>query len=264
MNRKQCTILQLVVFWSVVLGVPGVWLWRANRQERRNRQLIEAIKREDTSAAQLALKQGADANAPDEPVVPAWQRIWDVVRGRRAGPSTAPTALLLSLGSSEFSDGTFTERKESPELVSALLAHGAHINEIDQYGRSPLLYAIVGQQKRTSRLLIELGADVNFLPFNNNLVAIEIMSCRDTDLTELMLQHGASANLRGGLGVTTRWLSPLEAAVVLNKPAIVRLLLRYHADPNTGIIADKSLLQYAKWEHMPEIAKLLREASARR
>ena len=54
--------------------MPGVWLWRADRQERLNRQLIEAILRDDTLAALVALKCGAYANARDEPVVPGWRR----------------------------------------------------------------------------------------------------------------------------------------------------------------------------------------------
>src|SRR5438105_84127 len=94
MSRKQRTILLLVVIWSAVLGVSGVWLWRADRQERLSRQLLEAIKREDTPAALMALKQGADADVREEPSVPTWQRLWDLVWRRQAKQSTAPTALL--------------------------------------------------------------------------------------------------------------------------------------------------------------------------
>lgn len=61
MNRKQRAILLLVVFWSVVLDAAGVGFWRADRQERLNRQLIAAIDTADTSAVLPVLQQGSDA-----------------------------------------------------------------------------------------------------------------------------------------------------------------------------------------------------------
>ena len=199
MTRKHRIILLVVVFWSVVLGVPSVWLWRADRQERLNRQLIAAIKREDTPAALLTLERGADANARDEPRVPAWKRLWDFVRGRRAATSKASTALLLSvkLGQLTFDD---------PQLISTLLAHGSHINEVDQYNCAPLFWALLTGNKRIARLLVDRGANVNDVGSGANLLALEIGTCQDTALTELMLEHGADCNNVGWRGT---W-SPLE------------------------------------------------------
>ena len=224
MNRKHRTILLVVAFWGVTLGVPDVWLWRADRQERLNRQLISAIQREDTPAALLALERGADANARDEPRVPTWQRLWDLARGRRAARSTAPTALLVLLLMDSVSS-----YKEKPELVSALLLHGAQVNALDQNG-SPLFYAFTEEDMRTAELLREHGADING-------------------------QNGSSQ------------ITSLGMAVFTEDTAAVRLLLRYHADPNTpmsNIEFARNPLEYAERNHLTIIAHLLRAAGAKK
>ena len=157
MNRKQRTSLTLAVFWSVVIGVPGVWLWRADRQERLNRGLIAAIKREDTAAALLALERGADANMRDELIVPVWQKVWDLVRGRKAPPSKAPTPLLLLL---QYEYATTDTTPEDPpqehlDLIKSLLSHGANVN-LPYHGRqTPLLYALDRNRPSPPRCLRE-------------------------------------------------------------------------------------------------------------
>lgn len=46
-------------------------------------------------------------------------------------------------------------------------------------------------------------------------------------ITELLLDAGASLSLAAGYALT-----PLDAAVVHDRPDVCRLLLSYHADPN--------------------------------
>ena len=233
MNRKQRTILLLVVSWSVVIGVPGVWLWRADRQERLNRQLIAAINRKDTAAALVALDRGADANTRDEPMVPAWQRLWDLVWRRKATPSATPTALLLLLGER---DGNIygQHRRDSLELVDALLAHGARVNVIgeDDY-RTPLSLAAEAGQMRIVALLIEHGANVNYMVWDT-------------------------------IGDA---MTPLAWAVEENDTAMVRLLLRHHANSNVYVIEPphpRRLLTWAEGNCPAEIAQLLHDAGAKR
>jgi len=269
MNRKQHTIFLMVVFWAVVIGAAGIWYWRADSQERLNLQLITAIKREDMPAALVALERGADGNARDEPVVPGWKRIWDLLRGRRAVPSTAPTALLLLLqGRQNRGSRIIHVPKEDPELVRALLAHEAKPNELDLNGYSPLYFALMNHHMHTARLLIKRGANVTDRSSRWNLLALEIISCRDTSLAESMLEHGADLNR-----AEPPWdLPPLGAAVYEKNLAMVRLLLQHHADPNVEYVTGDSdtmpllthPLQYAERKHMTEIAQLLRDAGAKR
>jgi len=265
MSRKQRTILLVFAVWSFLIGVPGVWLWQVDRQERLNRALIAAIKRGDTSSALDALEKGANGNARDEPRVTAWKRLWGLVQGRRSGVSDAPTALLLLLERRDTQSAHFLA-KESPELVSALLAHGAQVNVIDEAGFSPLFYALEVGQKRTARLLINRGANVTTQPNRVNPLVMEITGCRDTALAELMIQHGADVNSSGH---PSMW-SPISAAVYSADKESVRLLLRHHAYPNPTLETDVETevsgkpLKYAEDHHLTEIAKLLRAAGAKR
>jgi len=145
MNCKQRTIFLLVVFWSVVIGAVGIWYWRADRQEQLNRQLIDSIKREDTSAALVALEQGADGNARDEPRLPGWKRLWDLVRGRRSSLAEPAISFVVRY-----------ETKEDSALIEALLSHGAHIELPDDGLPSLLWHALASNRSATARILIEL------------------------------------------------------------------------------------------------------------
>src|SRR4051812_14492692 len=123
MNRKQLTLLLLVVFWAAVLGMPGIWLCQAERQEQLNRQLIAAIKRGNTAAALRALTLGADAKSRDEPRLSEWTRLWNLLRRQQSPTSTAPTALLLALDHYDRK----REPDDNPKLIGALLSRGADV-----------------------------------------------------------------------------------------------------------------------------------------
>jgi ankyrin repeat protein len=155
--------------------------------------------------------------------------------------------------------------KQTPELVSALLAHGAKVNVLDEFGRSPLFNALcVDNKKRIARLLIEHGANVNEDSSGWSLLGLEIYTSQDASLTELMLQYGAEVNSTGNQDPNT----PMAEAVLAEDPADVRILLRHQANPNTPIMLPDGTkfrcLEYAEKRHLTEIAKLLRDAGARR
>ena len=272
MNRRQRTILLTFAFWSVVLAASGVWLRRTERQERLNRQLIAAIKQEDISTALLALEQGADANSRDEPVVPALERIQNLMVGRKPLPSTAPTPLLILLWY-DFSlhDNDIPPEKpphEHSALVEALLAHGANVNPYDDARQCPLLYALADKKKiATARLLIEHGANISDGPASDYLYeAVDWGD--DPSIIELLLKHGANPNRERSKGV-----SPLSIALYHRNCAAVACLVSNHADPNllalnwgaknTRAMGYIRPLEYAEQNHMPEIANLLRAADGR-
>jgi hypothetical protein len=215
------------------LGVPGVWLLRAERQDRLNQDLLGTIKREDTPAALSLLAEGADANACLEPQIPILPRILEFMRGVRSKPVTGVNALLLSLGVSETNHGwggqSFVSRKDDPELVDALLKHGAKISELDDSEMSPLSHAIFARMSRSARVLVEHGADIQS-------------------------EFGPDR------------LTPLAMAVYTEDTNSIRLLLRHHADPNvrlTNLDDASTVLEYSLRNHRYEIVALLRAAGAR-
>ena len=262
MNRKCRTTILVLALWSVFIGIPGYFLWREVHQQQLNQQLVAAIKSEDTSAALLTLNLGADANARDEPRVSVWQRMWNLLQHHRTAPSTANTPLLILLD--------HVHSRDHPDLVRALLAHGARVDDADELGLTPLYKALSTRKTASALLLIEHGADVT--PEARNQSAVTDMLKRRVLITaiehsstaavvESLLRHGADPNQAGLEGLTV-----LGMAVLYGDPPTVQCLLRHRADPNrtAEFFRDDSIrpLEYAEKHHMTEIARMLKNAGA--
>jgi len=261
MNRKRGAVLILIVCLVVVIGVPCSWrLRREVQHERLNRQLIAAIRRNDSGAALAALEQGADGNARQEQDLPLWRMAWNLVRGHSSASSDAPTALLLVLEYEDAENHTTLPHENMP-LLRALLAHGAQVNAGDKDGFTPLLLSLMTVKRATTRLLLQNGANVNASPeqeYSPLAVASAIGTQDDNeDIIETMLQHGANPN-----ETQTNYSTPLWAALTFGRPDRVRLLLRYHAVPNAQMLVYAE--KYIKYPGMREIAQILREAGVKK
>src|SRR5579859_7173628 len=125
-RSKKIAVLFVGVLFVLAL-VLVLLTWRQVRQERISRELIAAILRNDSSAAIPLLQQGADANARDEAPhsLSSWSRLMLIFHLKPMPVSTAPTALLLAL---EGPEKTGDDWEVNPELVQALLDHGAQVN----------------------------------------------------------------------------------------------------------------------------------------
>jgi hypothetical protein len=261
MNRMRRVTLLLIVSWSAILGIASLLVWRKDRQQHLNEQLLAAVKRNDTSSALLALSRGADANARDaREKTPLRQTIWNVVCGRRATTCHAPTPLILSLRYIVDDNGTRVVLNENLGLTRALIQHGARVDAVDEDGRSALLYALGDRKVATARLLIERGANLIVDQRTANMLNTAVAYCRDASIVELMLQHGADPNQSSPSGVT-----PLGLAVYYRNSEIVDCLLRHGADPNRisrWLVTELRPLEYAEKMHLTDIAELLRYRGA--
>lgn len=266
MTRKQRTIFLLVVFWAAVFGATGVWLWPKDRQEQLNRQLIAAIKQDDTAAALSALKHGADGNARDEPDVPAWLRIWYLFGRQKPATIAARSALMLSCERAYEKDRKLRLEKpqDNSDLVKALLEHGARIDYPweGEGGDTPLWWAIFGRKTRSTQVLIDSLPPLSPLAANQ-LLFMAVFYQSEPCITEMILKRGADPDHVGVDGE-----SLFGRAILNGDAATVRCLLKHRADPNRPIDPRNGFamrpLEYAEENHLTEIAKLLRAAGARR
>ena len=110
------------------------------------------------------------------------------------------------------------------EVIKQQLTHVSNINEIDEYGFTPLIESIIAGRADVAELLIKNGADVH-----------------EADLTNT---------------------SPLHWAVDNNNAAIVKLLLEHKADPNAYSMTNQPVLVKALLRDQHLIKKLLYQHGA--
>lgn len=103
--------------------------------------------------------------------------------------------------------------------VRSLLDRGADINEKDENGITPLMWATCANERMIVRLLIERGADIhqkNKYLYNALILAV---SDNQVEIVSLLLEKGARLDERGEDGLTA-----LEQAEKRNYTTIVNML----------------------------------------
>jgi ankyrin repeat protein len=114
--------------------------------------------------------------------------------------------------------------RKNPSFAEVLLQHGAHIEELDYQGLTPLQQAVLNGFEGTIKLLLSKGANVNAM-------------CHDIE--DRKIWRLSSGALRSGEGAAS-FKTPLMLACGLSTPIedpdlptrIVRLLIEYGADVN--------------------------------
>ncbi len=81
------------------------------------------------------------------------------------------------------------------EVAEILLNSGAHIDQIDNEGRTPLMKAVRAGHICTVRYLISKGADVN-RSTNSNDSTVLSLACAGghLEIASLLLKHGSDPN----------------------------------------------------------------------
>jgi ankyrin repeat protein len=180
--------------------------------------LFQAVQGGQTKIIQLLLDAGADANHKDG--------------GGR-------TVLNHAIGT-------------SPEILQTLLAAGTNPNTEDTEGRTPLSYAAERDSFNVVKLLVAAKADPNAGKLDAPLLGA--IRKNDTASAELLLQAGANPNANSPVNWEAtisgayygaggqKVLNPLYFATTVGRLPLVRLLLKYHADPNDVQTDGQSML----------------------
>jgi len=117
----------------------------------------------------------------------------------------------------------YTIKNKEYEIAEYLLSKGLSANKYN-----PLLFASYYKDSRFAEVLLNYGADVNFVSKSGETALSVAVNQRNSDVAKLLLMHGAQPNF-----LTKNNTSFLDAAVRYNKYKMVKYLLASGADPNS-------------------------------
>jgi len=239
MKKRRALLLSLLILLLLV-GIPVGFLLREYRQERLNRDLIEAIVTNDTPSVLTALNAGASPNAPllppdKRPILRRWfARIFQ----REPPLRLDQTVFLVAV---EGVRGRNTAPPENGAILKAMLDHGANINVQDEAGYTVLIIAAASDHAETVKLLLDRGANTaiksyytslavwdtatnSYIPIGERSALQIAMEFDHPNNMKLLLDHGDNVNVRDDDGQTL-----LSKAITHHKDECVRLLKQYGA-----------------------------------
>lgn len=96
------------------------------------------------------------------------------------------------------------EDGDAAEISAILIDSGSLVNEVDQEGWIPLLHSIYTQNIQLISLLIEKGADVNYLSdgIDNLFPLISAAECNSEEFIDLLLSNGVNIDSKTSSGST--------------------------------------------------------------
>lgn len=130
---------------------------------------------------------------------------------------------------------------------------GININQNDKNYKTALMYAVKVVSPSTISMLIRAGADVNLVVEDSSALMEAVILNKPAILEILITQHQADPNIEVEGGIT-----PLMKA---NGPVIIKLLLKHSADIDRVDNTKKSVLEHLVENNGQGIIKILEEIS---
>ena len=111
----------------------------------------------------------------------------------------------------------------SEKMTSLLINHGADVNWIDMDKESVLMKGL--SHKSIVQMLVNAGADVNHKDFNGTSVLMKAVKQRCQESVSFLINHGADINARNNYGE-----SPIKEALINKDISMVGMLIEAGAD----------------------------------
>ena len=200
----------------------------AAQQDDGRTPLHVATERGDVRQATLLIAQGADVNAKST---------------RPLEEGAAPLHLA-----------------KNPDIAALLINHGAHIDERDQYGETPLMRAIERSNFTLTDYLLKQGASAR-AKNNDDDTALHLAMRDPSDIknhavaqliAKQMLTHGASINAKDKKAMTALHYAAGEMSVEQ-----IELLLSSGADMNAADNDGDTPLRYALMKENVDAVRIL-------
>ncbi len=126
------------------------------------------------------------------------------------------------------------------DCASLLIQHGADVNFVDMSGYTPLIISVLSSSPELAALLLDSGAQESLNPDPHFIMATTPLalacSLGEIDIVEILLQHGANVNLLGGHSGEA---SPLSYAALQGHTEIMQKLIEHGADVNSTALLEE-------------------------
>lgn len=114
--------------------------------------------------------------------------------------------------------------------VQRILQLGAKVNDLDEYGFTPLIEAVIADKMAVAELLLQQGADVNFPDTTGRRALHWAVDNANLALCDLLLTYGADANTYTTAG----------------EPVLVNAMLRQQQELKNKLIMRGAKLEFAQ------------------
>lgn len=221
LNDRQPIAVWLLAF--VLVSLPARPAFSGDARA----DLLAAVQEGDLQRVEDLLSRGADPNSITTNI-----------------PHVGKTALM------------WAAQGRHPEIVRALLRHGADVNAANPKGGTALMYAVTSGPLENVEVLLQRGAQADAAARNGWTPVMLAVAKRRRDVLSLLIAHGADIDRADVYGWT-----PLMRAAYEGDVEAVELLLRSGANHRIEDRSGNTALSLAQHMGRTRIAQLLRRAS---
>jgi ankyrin repeat protein len=106
------------------------------------------------------------------------------------------------------------QRSDDPRVVALLMRHRPSLDDPDDQGITPLMYAVLGERIENARLLLSSGADVDYQSAQGfTALILAAGNNANPELVRLLLDAGADLRLETAFGMSVH-------DAIMNNPAL--------------------------------------------
>lgn len=221
----------------------------------RGTALMNVAGLKDLAIAKLLLDRGADVNAKTAG--------GDTALMCAAGKGNVDLVkLLFDKGATVKGTGTYgtvldyAVHAGEPDAIKLIIEKGADVNEVPEWGYTPLMRAAERGHVKAVKLLLEKGARVNAITRYGNTALLEATEQGHEDVVKVLVEHGVDVNQTDTHGRTA-----LMVAAERGDEYVLRLLLDNGADANLADKSGNTAKDYAQRRGFSHLAGVIRTSS---
>lgn len=193
-----------------------------------NTPLVVACHLGEASIVNALLDAKADPKAVGQGNVPAF-----VLCAGTSSPAVLERMIRAGNAVDQASAGgqtalMFAAARGRLENIQVLLRNGAHVNAASNTGWTPIMFAMRGGSLPAAQALIAAGADVSHVTPDGDTALQIALEDKNVPFAVMLVNSGAALN--GNWDLHGR--PPLQAAVLMRDPELVKLMISKGANPN--------------------------------